>query len=124
LLTRKGMRPRRPPMVQVVTHLFRAYFVDGRNVGDLAVLEEVAAAAGLDGDTVRAFLLSDAGRAEVIASTRAAKAQQISGVPHYVFSDAYALTGGQSVQVFEQVLRARARQELAAAAAAAAAAKL
>jgi len=111
-------------MVQVVTHLFRAYFVDGRNVGDLAVLEEVAAAAGLDGDTVRAFLLSDAGRAEVIASTRAAKAQQISGVPHYVFSDAYALTGGQSVQVFEQVLRARARQELAAAAAAAAAAKL
>jgi len=104
-------------MVQVVTRLFRTYFVDGRNVGDLAVLEDVAAADGLDRAKVRAFLQSDKGRAEVMASTREAKAQQINGVPHYVCSDSYALTGGQSVQVFEQVLRARARQELRAAAA-------
>ena len=91
--------------------LFAAYFEQGRNVGDAAVLADVAATeAGLDRTTVTAWLASDALRDAVVAATRAAKAAQINGVPYYRFSDSYVLIGGQSVQVFTQVLRALARQ--------------
>jgi predicted DsbA family dithiol-disulfide isomerase len=95
---------------QLVSVLFRYYFAEGRNVGDAAVLAAAAAEAGLDAAAVRALLTSDAGRSEVVAATRRARTRQISGVPHYVFGEDYALTGGQSVAVFSQVLTALARQ--------------
>ena len=101
--------------LQLVDTLFRYYFQEGRNVGDRAVLEDAAAAAGLDRAAIRAFLASDSGQDEVMSATRTARANSVGGVPHYVFGDnTYALTGGQTVAVFEQVLRGMARQARAA----------
>ena len=51
--------------IEMVDALFQAYFTDGKDIGDDAVLTEIAAAAGLDADEVRAFLASDEGLAEV-----------------------------------------------------------
>ena len=77
------------------------------------MLEDAAAEAGLDRAAVRWFLTSDVGRNEVVAATRDARERGIGGVPHYAFGETYSLTGGQSVAVFEQVLRAMARQAIA-----------
>src|SRR5574338_791589 len=44
---------------EVVEALFRAYFLEGRDVGSLDVLVEVAAAAGLPAAEIRAYLESD-----------------------------------------------------------------
>ena len=49
----------------VVERLFRAYFQDGHDIGDRAVLAEVAAEAGLE--DAASFLASDEGDAEVEA---------------------------------------------------------
>ena len=52
--------------VEVVDALFRAYFQEGKNVGDHAVLTELASEEyGLDADEVRRFLGSEDGISEV-----------------------------------------------------------
>ena len=47
--------------------LFRAYFVEGKNIGDLKTLTHVAAEAGLDRTETEHFLASEKGVAEVKA---------------------------------------------------------
>src|ERR1700733_13307413 len=49
----------------VVEGLFAAYFNEGRDVGDLTVLADVGASAGLDRTGILAMLASDEGLAEV-----------------------------------------------------------
>ena len=49
----------------VVEGLFKAYFTEGRDVGDVEVLADLAAAAGRDRAKTAAFLASDEGTAEV-----------------------------------------------------------
>jgi predicted DsbA family dithiol-disulfide isomerase len=85
--------------------LMKAYFIEGRDVGDRAVLAEVAAAAGVSGD-VPAFLTSEAGQQEVQEDLATAARLQISGVPFFIFEGRYALAGAQPPEVFAQALAA------------------
>src|SRR5579871_1114516 len=64
--------------------LMQAYFIEGRDLGDRAVLAELAAAAGVTGD-VPAFLAGDGGQREVEEDLRLAARLQISGVPFFIF---------------------------------------
>jgi predicted DsbA family dithiol-disulfide isomerase len=68
----------------VVEALFRAYFEQGRDVGDTETLIEIAAQAGMANDRARAFLLSDEGAGQVRSEERAAIAGGISGVPTFI----------------------------------------
>ena len=61
--------------------LFRAYFSEGRDLGKLDVLAEVAAEVGLSREHARHFLQSDQGRAEVLAEEREARRHGLNGVP-------------------------------------------
>ncbi|ANB76489.1 disulfide bond formation protein DsbA [Paraburkholderia phytofirmans OLGA172] len=61
--------------------IFEAYFSRGENIGDVSVLEAVAVAVGFDGDEVRAFLLSDQGKAEVLAYELDGQESGINSVP-------------------------------------------
>ncbi len=97
----------------VVEALFRAYFNEGRDIGDHAVLAAVAAAAGLDG--VAAMLASDDGAAEVVAEDMAARRAGLDGVPsflmdrHLLFSG--AMPGPSMADAFRRahaILSARA----------------
>lgn len=65
----------------VVEGLFSAYFHEGRDVGDAAVLAAVGAEAGLGARLVSAMLASDEGRSEVAAEIDRATAMRVSGVP-------------------------------------------
>ena len=64
---------------------------------------EVAERVGLEREPVKTYLKSDAGRAEVKASQQRAAELGISGVPFYVFNDAYGVSGAQPVEVFLEV---------------------
>jgi predicted DsbA family dithiol-disulfide isomerase len=75
----------------VVEALFRAYFHEGRDIGDAAVLAEVASAAGLDG--VAAMLAGEEGRAEVVAEDMAARRAGLDGVPSFIM-DRHLLFSG------------------------------
>jgi predicted DsbA family dithiol-disulfide isomerase len=84
--------------------LLRAYFTDGRNVGDPDVLVELAARVGLEPSEVEAFLASDAGTDEVRAELAVAAENEITAVPTFVFGGRWSVPGAQDVEVFERVL--------------------
>jgi predicted DsbA family dithiol-disulfide isomerase len=87
----------------VVEALFQAYFIDGRNVGDHAVLTEIAAAAGLDGGDVADFLAAGTDRDRIVAEDERVRTMGVSGVPCFIIDQRYAVSGAQSPEVFFQI---------------------
>jgi len=85
--------------------MLKAYFTDGRNVSDPAVLLELATAAGLPEAEARELLASDRYAAEVADAEKQVHAQGIHAVPAIVVNQRHLIQGGQSVEVFEQLLR-------------------
>ena len=85
--------------------LFEAYFTDGKDPSDHAVLVEAAAAAGLDGDAARAVLESGSYADEVRAAETLWQSRGINSVPAIVINERYLISGGQPVEAFEQALR-------------------
>ncbi len=79
----------------VVERLFRAYFLDGRNIGDRAVLAAIAVEAGLDAEAASAMLASDDGAAEVEATDRRVRELGVTGVPFFIFAGRLAVAGAQ-----------------------------
>jgi predicted DsbA family dithiol-disulfide isomerase len=61
--------------------VFKAYFIEGRDIGDLAVLADCAAQAGLLRPAVEDFLASDLAASEMRAADQAAREAGVSGVP-------------------------------------------
>ena len=85
--------------------LLKAYFTEGRNVADRAVLLAKAEEAGLDPEEARAILDSDRYAEEVRAEEQAWLAAGIHSVPAVVINRAYLISGGQPPEVFEANLR-------------------
>jgi predicted DsbA family dithiol-disulfide isomerase len=96
----------------VVESLFRAYFLEGRDIGDHKVLAEIAAAAGLDPKTVGAYLAGTDDVDRVQKEDETARRMGIQGVPCFIFNRKYAVSGAQEPEVLLQVMR-RVKEELA-----------
>ena len=77
----------------VVEALFAAYFTEGRDIGDAAVLAEVVEAAGMPPGAVGAMLAGDEGREEVLGEDAMARNAGISGVPSFIMGR-YVLFSG------------------------------
>lgn len=79
----------------VVEGLFKAYFEEGRDIGDEEVLGDVAAAAGIDRRTA-VMAIRDAGLAAYVADLeRQAAGLGIQGVPFFIVDQAWAISGAQ-----------------------------
>ncbi len=87
----------------VVEGLFRSYFLEGKDIGDVDVLAEVAVAAGLDGAEAKSYLSGEAGVEQTQAESQEAHRLGISGVPCFIFDGKYAVSGAQEPEVFTQV---------------------
>jgi predicted DsbA family dithiol-disulfide isomerase len=87
----------------VVEALFRAYFLDGRDIGDHAVLADVAAQAGLDAG-IAARLASDSDKDAVAEEIRMASELGVQGVPFFIFEGRYGVSGAQSAEVLEEII--------------------
>ena len=85
--------------------LLKAYFTDGEDPSNHAVLVRVAAGVGLDADRAKAILDSDMYAAEVRAQEQFYLQQGINSVPAVVINDRHLISGGQPPEVFEQALR-------------------
>ncbi|MCP2368920.1 putative DsbA family dithiol-disulfide isomerase [Agromyces flavus] len=90
--------------LELSERLFRAYFTEGRHVGRVDELVELAAEVGLDADAARAALESGRYGADVQADIAQAGAYGIQGVPFFVFEGKYGVSGAQPAEVFAQVL--------------------
>lgn len=89
----------------VVGALFRAYFVEGRDVGDTRVLAEVAKQAGLSDTVVAAFLEGTAGTDEVRLEAETAKMRGISGVPTFILDGEELFSGAMKPEHMAARLR-------------------
>ena len=89
----------------VAEALFRAYFVDGRNVGDHDTLAQLAAGAGLPEGEVREVLRSGRFADEVRRDLQTAAQFGINSVPCFVLDRKYAVSGAQGSSALLQALQ-------------------
>lgn len=84
--------------------LFKAHFIDGKNIADYNVLADLAVAAGLDRDEALRVLKENKYAKEVQADIAQSQEIGVSGVPFFVFNEKYAISGAQAHKVFLEVL--------------------
>jgi len=72
--------------------LFEALWVDGRDIGDVDVLADVAESTGLDGEEIRAAVADEALRDRLRGRFEEAQSDGVTGVPTFVY-DGYAARG-------------------------------
>ena len=85
---------------EVVENLFRAYFLEGNNIGDLKILTHVAAEAELDRTETESFLASDKGAAEVKGEEAVGRRLGIRGVPYFILNGSISISGAQPPDIF------------------------
>ena len=79
-----------------------AYWSEARNIGDPAVLRELAHEVGLPPDDVERVLDGDDYLERIEASTRSALSLGASGVPAWLLDERLLVVGAQPRDVFEQ----------------------
>jgi predicted DsbA family dithiol-disulfide isomerase len=94
----------------MVETLFRGYFLEGKNIGDVKTLTHVAAEAGLDRTETEAFLASDKGVVEVKAEEAVGRQLGIRGVPYFVFNGTVSISGAQPPDIFVSAIQQAEKQ--------------
>jgi len=79
----------------MVERLFRAYFIDGRAIGDREVLADIAGEAGFDTAAARNMLDSEEGIDAIALMDQRAREIGVQGVPFYIFNQHVAVSGAQ-----------------------------
>lgn len=83
--------------------LFRAYFVDGKNIGDIEVLLEIARSVGLDEAKAREVIEKRSFKAAVDADWAKSRAYGVTGVPTFV-AGGYGVVGAQPYEALVQLV--------------------
>lgn len=89
----------------VVERLFRAYFQEGKDIGDRAVLAAEGEAAGLPPEALAAFTAGEAARTEVAAESRALAQAGINGVPSFVLDRHLLFSGAMPAERMADAFR-------------------
>ena len=88
----------------MVDAVFEAYFMDGADIGDAAMLVAIAGRLGLDAPLARRFLATVAEVEAVHADNLRAHRLGINGVPCFVVAGRHAIAGAQEPEVLERLL--------------------
>ncbi|MDQ0781788.1 DsbA family protein [Chryseobacterium sp. W4I1] len=85
--------------------LFKAHFIDGKNVGSIEELIALAKSLHIDKEEAREALTSDQLDYEISQDIQEAKNNGISSVPFFVLNGKYAVSGAQPAEVFADALQ-------------------
>ena len=85
--------------------MFRAYFVDGRNIGDPQTLVEIAASVGLPAGQASEVIEKRTCKAAVDADWARSRQYGVTGVPTFV-AGGNGVAGAQPYEVLEQLVKA------------------
>lgn len=88
----------------VVTALMRAYWVDGRDIGNHETLADIAASQGMDRDATLRLLASDADADDLQARDEDARRKGVNSVPTFLVAQKYVVSGAQPTDVWEKVI--------------------
>src|SRR5262249_46461290 len=95
-----GLAERQGVQDAVVEALFRAYFTEGRDIGNCQTLLDVVAGAGLDRHEVEELLNSDDGLEGMKDGDALARRFRVDGVPFFIVNDTLTLSGAQQPDAF------------------------
>ncbi len=87
-----------------VSALFRAYFRDGRDIGDRETLVDIGSDVGLERDVLTRLLASDNDLADIRARDAHARSRGINAVPTFIIASQHALQGAQPPDVWDRVI--------------------
>jgi predicted DsbA family dithiol-disulfide isomerase len=90
--------------LEMAERLFKAYFTEGRHIGRVEDLADLAAEIGLDRAAAVASLESEEFLSDVRADQGLAQEYGIQGVPFFVVDGRYGVSGAQDPTTFAQVL--------------------
>jgi len=89
---------------QAKERLLKAYFTDGANIADHAVLAQAGSDIGLDSAEVTKMLQTDAFTENVRSDEATAQRLGIRGVPFFVLDQQYGVSGAQMPDTFLEAL--------------------
>lgn len=96
-----GIEGRQSP---VVTALMRAYWVEGRDIGDHGTLADIAAEQGMDRAATLRLLQSDADADDIQARDEDARRKGVNAVPTFLVAQQYVVSGAQPPDVWGKVI--------------------
>ena len=87
-----------------VSALFKAYFVDARDIGDPEVLADIADAIGMDASVVLRLLGTDADREDIAARDAHSRSMGVNSVPTFIVAQQHAVPGAQPPELWARVI--------------------
>ena len=84
--------------------LFKAYFTDGKDVGSIEVLSDIASEVGMEKEEIKKFLNSKEGGQETADEEMSFIEKSIGAVPTYFINNQYIIQGGQEPETFVSFL--------------------
>jgi len=90
----------------VAEALFVAFFMNGLDIGDKALLVDIGEEHGLDRDQLDLYLSTEEDIAEIYDDNARAHRLGVNGVPAFVFNDNWVISGAQEPQVLARMLDA------------------
>ncbi|MGO4667197.1 DsbA family oxidoreductase [Bosea sp. 2RAB26] len=90
--------------------LFKAYFQDGRDIGDLETLVAIATELGFEENAARDELTNDELRETIIGLEAHAQKVGVTGVPFFIVDGKLAVSGAQTPDVWTKVFAQLARE--------------
>jgi predicted DsbA family dithiol-disulfide isomerase len=88
----------------VVDALMRAYWVEGRDIGDLDTLADIAGENGMDRDATLRLLQSDADADDILARDQDARKKGVTAVPTFLVAQQYVVSGAQPPETWDKVI--------------------
>lgn len=88
----------------IVDALFKAYFEDGRDIGDHEVLADIADSNGMDGSVVRKLLASDSDAEDIRKRDSHSREMGVNSVPTFIVAGQHAVPGAQPPELWQQVI--------------------
>lgn len=88
----------------VVSRLFKAYFQEGRDIGNADVLADIADGVGIDASVVLRLFDSDADRDTLTDRETQFRKMGVTSVPTFIVASQHAVPGAQPTELWLQVM--------------------
>lgn len=103
-----GIEARQP---DIVHRLMRAYWAEGRDIGDLETLAAIAGEGGMDATVTLRLLQSGADAEDIAARDADARAKGVTSVPAFLIAQQYVVSGAQPPDLWGKVIADLADRE-------------
>ena len=89
---------------EVEEALFKAHFVEGKNIDDAETLMNIGLSVGITKNELKKIIDSDEFSKQVSQDEQQAQLYGINGVPFFVLNNKYGVSGAQSPEIFLEAL--------------------